>query len=152
MAGQAAAPVTPADLAVGYRYDISILQAEFSLTQMLDKPVSGRIFFEQVIRDNLGAGRPDQVSLIFGRNMIRTGARATPSRFGTRVITSGVTPSLHVDYKHATIKQYHKEGRALRTETTINDTHDFKIGKRLTLAARRPAQRCRKWMLSRSRG
>jgi hypothetical protein len=125
-------PFTPADRAAGYRYDISILQAEFSLTQMLDKPLSGRVFFEQVIRDNLGAGRPDQVSLIFGRHLIRTGPRATPGRFATRVITSGVTPSLHVDYKHATIKQYHKEGRALRTETTINDTRDFKIGKRLT--------------------
>ena len=48
------------------------------------------------------------------------------------MITAGVTPSLHVDYKHTTIKQYHKEGRALRTETTINDTRDFGIGKRLT--------------------
>ena len=48
------------------------------------------------------------------------------------MITEGVTPSLHVDYKHTTIKQYHKEGRALRTETTINDTRDFGIGKRLT--------------------
>ena len=27
---------------------------------------------------------------------------------------------------------YHKEGKALRTETTINDTTDFGIGKRLT--------------------
>jgi len=36
-----------------------------------------------------------------------------------------------VDYKKARIKQYHKEGRALRTETTINDTRDFGIGKRL---------------------
>jgi hypothetical protein len=125
-------PFTPADRDAGYRYDISILQAEFSLTQMLDKPVSGRVFFEQVIRDNLDAGRPDQVSLIFDRRLKRTGPRATPGRFRTRVITSGVTPSLHVDYKHATIKQYHKEGRALRTETTINDTRDFSIGKRLT--------------------
>ncbi|MCA1681703.1 MAG: hypothetical protein LC700_00780 [Actinobacteria bacterium] len=41
-------PFTTADRAAGYRYDISILQAEFSLTQMLDKPVSGRVFFEQV--------------------------------------------------------------------------------------------------------
>ena len=49
---------------------------------------------------------PDQVSLIFARRLIRTGPRATPGRFRTRVITSGVTPSLHVDYKHATIKQY----------------------------------------------
>ena len=28
--------------------------------------------------------------------------------------------------------QYHKHGKALRTETTINDTRDFGIGKRLT--------------------
>jgi hypothetical protein len=125
-------PFAPADRQAGYRYDISILQAEFSLTQMLDKPVTGRVFFEQVIRDNLSAGRPDQVNLIFGRRLIRSGPRATPGRFRTRVITTGVTPSLHVDYKHATIKQYHKEGRALRTETTINDTRDFQIGKRLT--------------------
>jgi hypothetical protein len=48
------------------------------------------------------------------------------------VITNGVTPSLHIDYKHSKIKQYHKEGRALRTETTINDTSDFGIRKRLT--------------------
>jgi hypothetical protein len=54
------------------------------------------------------------------------------------VITTGVTPSLHIDYKHTTVKQYHKEGRALRTETTINDTHDFGLSKRLTnLAALR---------------
>ena len=94
--------------------------------------MSGRVFFEQVIRDNLGVGRPDQVGLIFGRRMVRSGPRATPGRFRTRVITGGVTPSLHVDYKNAKIKQYHKEGRALRTETTINDTRDFGIGKRLT--------------------
>ena len=47
------------------------------------------------------------------------------------MITDGVTPSLHADYKHTAIKQYHKEGRALRTETTINDTWDFGIGKGL---------------------
>ena len=48
------------------------------------------------------------------------------------MITEGVTPSLHVDYKHTRIKQYHKEGKALRTETTVNDSTDFSIGKRLT--------------------
>ncbi len=125
-------PFTPADRAAGYRYDVSILQAEFSLTQMLDRPVSGRIFFEQVIRENLDLGRPDQVSLVFDRTIRSRGPRPTPGRFRTRVITEGVTPSLHVDYKHTTIKQYHKEGRALRTETTINDTYDFDIRKRLT--------------------
>ena len=125
-------PFSTEDRAAGYRYDISILQAEFSLTQMQDKPVSGRVFFEQVIRDNLDTGRPDQVALIFDRRLKRRGPRATPGPFRTRVITEGVTPSLHVDYKHTRIKQYHKQGRALRTETTINDTTDFSIGKRLT--------------------
>jgi len=124
-------PFTDADRDAGYAYDISILQAEFSLTQTLDRPVSGRIFFEQVIRDNLDIGRPDHVGLVFDRRLISRGRHRTPGRFRTRVITDGVTPSLHVDYKHATIKQYHKEGRALRTETTINDTRDFEIGKRL---------------------
>jgi hypothetical protein len=125
-------PFTAADRIADYRYEISILQAEFSLTQMLDKPVTGRIFFEQVIRDNLDLGRPDHVGLIFNRRIHNGRKQHTPGQFRTRIITSGVTPSLHVDYKHATIKQYHKEGRALRTETTINDPSDFNLRKGLT--------------------
>src|SRR4030095_4057733 len=59
------------------------------------------------------------------------GTKRTPGLFRTRILTEGVTPSLHVDYKRSRIKQYHKEGRALRTETTINDARDFGVGKRL---------------------
>src|SRR5512143_1552783 len=120
-------PFTAKDRAAGYLYDVSILQAEFSLTQVLDRPLCGRIFFEEVIPENLDLGRPDQVQLLFQRRV----PKQTPGRFRTRVLTEGVTPSLHIDYKHSRIKQYHKEGRALRTETTINDTRDFGIGKRL---------------------
>ncbi|MFQ5342769.1 MAG: hypothetical protein ACE5F6_14615 [Anaerolineae bacterium] len=120
-------PFSPADRRAGYLYDISILQAEFSLTQVLDAPLTGRLFFEDVIRENLDIGRPDQVQLIFNRRV----TKRTPGRFRTRVITQGVIPSLHIDYKHTRVKQYHKEGRALRTETTINNTRDFGIGKRL---------------------
>ena len=120
-------PFTSGERAAGYDYEISILQAEFALTQVLDRPLTGRLFFEEAIRENLDLGRPEQVQLIFERRI----TRATPSRFRTRIITEGVTPALHVDYKHSRIKQYHKEGRALRTETTINDTRDFHIGKRL---------------------
>ena len=127
-------PFSGADRRAGYRYDVSILQAEFSLTQTLDRPLSGRVFFEEVIRDNLDLGRPDQVALIFERRV----SRRTPGRFRTRVLTEGVVPSLHVDYKSTKIKQYHKLGQALRTETTINDAHDFAVGKRLeNLAALR---------------
>jgi hypothetical protein len=120
-------PFTGRDRQAGYRYDLSILQAEFSLTQVLDRPVQGRVFFEEVIRENLDLGRPDQVQLIFARRI----NRKTPGTFRTRVITDGVIPSLHVNYKSSRIKQYFKEGRALRVETTINNTRDFAIGKRL---------------------
>ena len=125
-------PFTADDTAAGYRYGLSVLQAEFSLTQTLDAPVAGRIFFGQIIRDNLDIGRPDRVSLIFGRKIIRKGPKATPGRFRTRVITDGVIPSLHIDCKHSKIKQYHKLGRALRTETTINDTRDFGVARGLS--------------------
>jgi hypothetical protein len=76
-------------------------------------------------------GRHDRVSLIFDRRIQNGRRRPTVSRFRTQVFTRSVTPSLHVEYKHSKIKQYHKEGKALRTETTINDTNDFGIGKRL---------------------
>jgi hypothetical protein len=120
-------PYPAADRAAGYRYQLSIWQIELSLTQVLDRPVSGRMFFEQVIRENLDLGRPKQVQLIFDRSI----TKATPGPFRTRVITDGVIPSLHIDYKGTRIKQYHKEGQALRTETTINNTRDFYIGKSL---------------------
>jgi len=120
-------PFTGADRHAGYRYDISILQAEFSLTQVLDTPAHGRLFFEQVIRENLDLGRPDEVRLIFNRRI----TRRTPGRFRTRIVTQDVTPSLNAYYKNTRIKQYHKENRALRTETTINNTYDFGIGRRL---------------------
>lgn len=120
-------PFTAEDRAAGYRYDLSVLQLECALTQVLDAPETGRAFFEEIIRENLDLGRPDQVQLIFERRV----TTRTPGQFRTRVITDGVVPSLYIDYQQTRIKQYHKEGRALRTETTINDARDFGLGKRL---------------------
>jgi hypothetical protein len=122
-------PYSAKDRRAGYRYDLSVLQAEFSLTQVWDRPVHGRCFFEQVIRENIDLGRPEQVQLIFARKMQRK--TAADGRCRTRIITEGVVPSLHVYYKNTHLKQYHKEGRALRTETTINNTYDFGVGRRL---------------------
>jgi hypothetical protein len=129
-------PYPAADRKAGFRYQLSILQAEFSLTQVWDQAVHGRCFFEEAIRENIDLGRPEQVQLIFARKMQRK--TATDGRCRTRIITEGVVPSLHVYYKNTHLKQYHKEGRGLRTETTINDTYDFGVGKRLhNLAALR---------------
>ena len=46
----------------------------------------------------------------------------------------GVIPSLHVYYKNTPPKQYHKtcgRGAGLPTETTINNTYDFRVGRLL---------------------
>jgi hypothetical protein len=96
--------------------------------QVFDRPVQGRHFFEAVIRENLDLGRPDRVGLLFPLRLTRA---TPPPTFGyrTRVITDGVQPSLHVEYKHSHVKQYFKEQRALRTETTINNPKDFYVAK-----------------------
>ena len=120
-------PFSAKHRAEDYRYQLSILQAEFALTQVLDRPLSGRQFFEEVSRENIDLGRPDKVQLIFERRV----TRRTPGQFRTRVLTEGVVPTLHVDDKRSKIKQYHKEGQALRTETTINNTYDFQVGRLL---------------------
>jgi len=63
------------------RYDISILQAEFSLTQVPDRPLIGRVLLEDVVRESLDLGRLSQIQLIFDRRA----TKRTPGRFRTRM-------------------------------------------------------------------
>ena len=121
-------PLGPTNRKAGYDWQLSIWQMEVSLTQVFDRPVHGREFFEEVIRDNLDLGRPDRVQLIFERHI----TKKTPGRFHTRVIQNGVHPSLHIAYKKFDLKQYFKEGRALRTEGTFKNPQDFGVNKGLT--------------------
>jgi len=120
-------PLRPQDRRAGYDWDLSIWQMEVSLTQIFDRPVRGREFFEEIIRDNLDLGRPDRVQLIFDRGV----TKKTPGQFRTRVIQDGVHPSLHISYKNFDLKQYFKEGRGCRTEGTFRNPKDFGINKGL---------------------
>jgi hypothetical protein len=119
---------TDADRDAGYRYEISILQAEFSLTQVLDQPVAGRIFSSTSSATTSTPGARIGSAWSSTRRIISKGRHPSPGRFHTRVITEGVIPSVYIDYKHTSIKQYHKHGKALRTEMTINNTRDFGSG------------------------
>jgi hypothetical protein len=123
-------PFTAEDRQRGYRYDLAFRQLEISDTRVFDRPLSGRAWFERTLPDQLTLGRPDQVAVVFGRRV----NRKTPGRFHTRVINSGVQAAIQVHYRASKVKQYFKEGRALRTETTVNDTRDFGVGRRLTPA------------------
>jgi len=109
-------PLGAADRAAGYWWELSMRQVEVSRTLVLDQPRRARAFFDALVADNLGTGRPDEVSLIFDRR-IRSD---TDSGFATRVITRGVDVTVNVFYKHSRIKQYLKQGRAIRVETVCN--------------------------------
>ena len=93
-------PLTSEDRAAGYDWKLSIWQMEVSLTQVFDRPVRGREFFEEVMRDNLDLGRPDRLQLVFDRRILAS----TPGQFRTRVIQDGVLPSLHIEYKNFDLK------------------------------------------------
>ena len=112
-------PLTDADRAAGYWWELSMRQIEVSRTIVFDQPRNGRAFFEALVADNLDLGRPEQVELIFGRQ--DPADRTTTGVFATRVVTRGVDVTVNVGYKHSRIKQYLKDGRALRIETVIND-------------------------------
>jgi hypothetical protein len=123
-------PLTAQDRERGYRHELAFRQAEISDTRMFDRPAAGRAWFERTLPDQLTLGRPDQVAVVFGRRV----SRQTPGRFHTKIFNKGVEPAIQVHYRASKVKQYFKEGRALRTETTVNDTRDFGIGRRLTQA------------------
>src|ERR1700737_1084381 len=120
-------PFSAADFRAGYVYALAFRQFEVSETCVFDRPQAGRMWFEGVIRDHLDVGRPDQIALIVGRAV----TRRTPGVFRTRVLTRGVDPTLNCYYKSSRLKQYFKEGCALRTELVICNTYDFGIGRRV---------------------
>ena len=121
-------PFSPQDRRAGYAYQLSILQLEISRTEVFDRPLHGRQFFEEVIHDHLDLGRPEKLQLLFHRRLPR---RRGEGPFRTRVFCQHVDPSIQVRHRSTKVKQYWKCDRALRTETTINDAHDFGVGKLL---------------------
>ena len=97
-------------------------------TRVFDRPAAGRAWFERTIADQLDLGRPDKMQIVFGRKI----TSQTPGVFQTKVITKGVAPVIQAHYKYSKVKQYFKEGRALRTETTVNDPYDFGVKRTLS--------------------
>jgi hypothetical protein len=125
-------PLGPADQRAGYWWEISMRQVEVSRTLVFDAPRRARAFFEALIADNLDVGRPANVEIIFGRRI----RRDTPGVFRTAIDRPTVGPDtggvvLNLFCKHSRIKQYLKDGRAMRIETVINAPRDLGCNARL---------------------
>jgi hypothetical protein len=121
-------PFTAADRAAGYWWELSMRQVEVSKTLVFDDPRRARSFFEALVQDNVGIGRPHEVHAVFGRD--RRGPTTTKP-FGTRIFTPGTDVKMDLRYKHSRVKQYLKQGRALRIETVINKPRDVGVLSRL---------------------
>ena len=143
-------PFTAADRAAGYWWELSMRQVEVSRTLVFDDPRRARSFFEALVADNIAIGRPEQIAIVFARQLRKT----TQGPFRTRVFTTGTDVKLDFSYKHSRVKQYLKDGRALRIETVINKPKDLDLPSRLqhlpTLVARARAINQRLLMIERA--
>jgi hypothetical protein len=122
-------PLTDADRAAGYWWELSMRQVETSRTLVFDAPRRARGFFEALVADNLDIGRPELIELIFRRGQRR--GRPAAGQFKTKIVTYGTEVNVNAFYRHSRIKQYLKDGRALRIETVINDPDDLSCLRRL---------------------
>jgi hypothetical protein len=129
--GRLPLPLGGAEEVAGYWWEFSMRQIEVSRTIVFDAPRHARSFFEALVADNLDLGRPDQIEVIFGRQIRHGRQRATPGVFKTKVVTRGVDVTVNAFYQHSRIKQYLKDGRALRIETVINSPTDLGCQRRL---------------------
>jgi len=118
-------PLTRDDRAAGYWWELSMRQTEVSRTPVFGAPRRARAFFEALVADNIGIGRPEE--LAFARR-----ARSKSDRFATRVVSHGTDVRIDFRYKHSRIKQYLKSGRALRVETVVNKPSDLGVKARLS--------------------
>jgi len=121
-------PLGPKDHDAGYWWETSMRQVEISRTIVFDAPRHARGFFEALVADNLDIGRPHNVEIIFARKI----RRDTKGVFRTAIDrrdNGGVL--VNVSCKHSRIKQYLKDGRAMRIETVVNAPRDLGCNARL---------------------
>src|SRR5439155_25343538 len=90
-------------------------------------PRRARSFSDALVADNIGIGRPEAVAAVFARQVRKT----TKEPFATRVFTPGTEVKMDFRYKHSRVKQYLKQGKALRVETVINKPSDIGVLARL---------------------
>jgi hypothetical protein len=120
-------PLRAEDRAAGYWWELSMRQVEVSRTLVLDDPRRARSFFEALVQDNIGIGRPEEISLVFARPL----RRPTRHPYRTRIFSTGTEVRIEFRYQHSRVKQYLKGGRAPRVETVINKPSDLDLPARL---------------------
>jgi len=126
-------PLTGADRDAGYWWELSMRQVETSRTLVFDEDCHARAFFEALLCENMDLGRPENVELLFRRGQ-RLGGHSSPppgGGFKTKIDRYCDLVTLNVFYKSSRLKQYLKDGVALRIETVINSPKDLRCNRQL---------------------
>ena len=126
-------PLTDADRDGGYWWELSMRQVETSRTLVFDGDVHARAFFEALLCENMDLGRPENVELLFRRGQ-RLGRPTLPPAgggFKTKIDRYCDLVTLNVFYRNSRLKQYLKDGVALRIETVVNDPRDLRCNRQL---------------------
>jgi hypothetical protein len=125
-------PLTPADRAAGYWWELSLRQVEVSRTMVFDAPRQARAFFEALVADNLDLGRPESVEILFKRDPRgRKPKDQAGGVFKTTIDRNNQGVTINAFWRHSRVKQYLKDGRALRVETVVNSPDDLGCLRRL---------------------
>ena len=126
-------PLTGADRDAGYWWELSMRQTETSRTLVFDHDVHARAFFEALLCENMDLGRPENVELLFRRGQRLGGPTLPPARggFKTKIDRYCDLVTLNVFYRNSRLKQYLKDGVALRIETVVNDPRDLRCNRQL---------------------
>ena len=125
-------PLTAADREAGFWWELSMRQIETSRTLVFDDDVHARAFFESLLRENMDLGRPENAELLFRRGQTRGfPSSPPPGGFKTKIDQYCELVTMNVFYKHSRLKQYLKDGTALRIETVINSPKDLRVNRRL---------------------
>jgi hypothetical protein len=126
-------PLTGAGRDAGFWWELSMRQVEISRTLVFDHDCHARAFFEALLAENMDLGRPENAGLLFRRGQ-RLGRPTIPppgGGFKTKIGRHCDMVTLNVFYKSSRLKQYLKDGVALRIETVINDPKDLRCNRLL---------------------
>ena len=125
-------PLTEADRAAGYWWELSMRQVEVSRTLVFAAPRQARAFFEALVADNLDLGRPEHVEILFKRSPRgRKPKDPAGGTFKTTIDRNNQGVTINAFWRHSRVKQYLKDGRALRVETVVNSPDDLGVARRL---------------------
>src|SRR5262249_50661154 len=120
-------PLGPPERERGYWWELSMRQVEVSRTLVFDPPRPARPSVRGLFIDNLALGPPAKAKLISARKVRKT----TNGPFSPKLVNRGTGMTSNVFHADSRIKEYLKEGRALRIEFACNSPDDLGCRRKL---------------------